>query len=309
MRQQDITFQNLSPILLFVYNRPWHTKRTVEALKKNEFARQSDLFVYSDNAKCREEEETVNEVREYINQISGFKAISIIERKRNWGLVDNITRGVMDIVERYGKVIVLEDDVVTSPLFLRYMNRALNAYQDEKSVWHISGWNVPVDYWDMPDTFFWRVMNCYGWATWADRWQYYERDPKKLISEFSSEDIHSFNLEGAKNFWRQIVKNAKGKTSTWAIFWYATIFQNNGLCLNPSHSYVKNMGFDGSGMHCKNSDHKINDSLCQKADSAFPKKIEESPLAVEKIKEFYRSEKKPLVVRAIKKVKEILPLK
>ena len=220
-------------------------------------------------------------------------------------MANNIIDGVTNVINQYGKVIVLEDDIVTSPYFLRFMNKALTYYKENKKVWHISGWNPPIDCTSLPETFLWRVMNCYGWASWADRWKYFERDPKKLITEFSRKDIYHFNLEGEKKFWKQVKKNIKRKHFTWAIFWYATIFKNKGLCLNPSHSYVKNIGFDGSGIHCVNKYDKDNMSLCQKPDITFVEKIEESFLGVEKIKEFYRSKKKPLIVRAITKLKQI----
>ncbi len=129
-------------------------------------------------------------------------------------------------------------------------------------------------------------MNCYGWATWADRWRYFEKNPKKIVQEFSRKDIRRFNLEGGKKFWKQLKANKKGKISTWAIFWYATIFKNQGLCLNPSHSFVRNIGFDSSGTHCLNKEDKDNLSLCQNPDIIFEQKIEEYPLAVKRIKEF-----------------------
>ena len=240
----------LAPIALFVYNRPWHTRQTVEALLENELASSSMLFVFSDGPKGEQDAPAVQEVREYIKGITGFASIEIVERDANCGLTDNIIDGVTRIINEFGKIIVLEDDMVTSPYFLRFMNEALEFYKDETEVWHVSGWNYPIDPEGLPDTFLWRVMNCWGWATWADRWQYYERGPKKLVGEFSKDEIKRFNLDGAHNFWGQVQGNVEGRIRTWAIFWYATIFKNDGLCLNPSQSLVQNIGHDGSGSHC-----------------------------------------------------------
>ena len=131
----------LAPIVLFVYNRPEHTKLTVMALQKNELARESELFIYSDAPKNLDVKVKTDEVRKYIKSISGFKKIIIIEREKNWGLAASIIDGVTKIINEYGKIIVLEDDLVTSSYFLKFMNEALEFYKNEDKVWHISGWN------------------------------------------------------------------------------------------------------------------------------------------------------------------------
>ena len=160
---------HLSPIVLFVYNRPWHTKQTVEALQKNELAKESELFIYSDEAKNKDVRKSVDEVREYIGKIDGFKKVTIIKREKNWGLANSIIDGVTKTVNEYGKIIVLEDDLITSPYFLKFMNEALEFYKEEQKVWHISGWSYPINTNNIDDVFFLRVMNCWGWATWADK--------------------------------------------------------------------------------------------------------------------------------------------
>jgi hypothetical protein len=242
--------KKLAPVILFVYNRPWHTQQTIEALQKNELAKESELFIYSDAPKNDEAMSSVEEVRDYLESVDGFKLVTIIKREENFGLANSIIDGVTDIVNRYGKVIVLEDDLVTSPYFLRFMNKSLEFYKDEKKVWHISGWNYPIDSDGLDDVFLWRVMNCWGWATWDDRWKHYDRDVDKTIKSFSKKDIKAFNLEGVFNFWYQVVANKNGAINTWAIFWYATIFKKGGLCLNPTKTFVSNIGHDGSGEHC-----------------------------------------------------------
>jgi len=299
---------DLAPIVLFVYNRPWHTRQTVEALQKNELASQSELFIYSDGAKNEEARKGVDEVRAYIDSIDGFKKVTIIKRGKNWGLANNIIDGVTKIVNEYGKIIVLEDDLVTSPYFLKFMNEALEFYKDEEKVWHISGWNYPIDTNGLGDVFLWRVMNCWGWATWTDRWQYFEKDTDKLISKFSQEDIKRFNLDGRENFWGQILANKKGKINTWAIYWYATIFKKNGLCLSPVQTFVENIGFDGSGIHCSDTGHKDNKifNTKRKTEVKFETELKENKKIVDKIKKYYKSKKKPFVVRAINKLLRII---
>ena len=296
----------IAHIVIFVYNRLWHTRQTIEALQKNEFASESELFIYSDAPKNDGAIELVSEVRDYIKTITGFKTITIIKRESNWGLAANIIDGVSEIITRYGKVIVLEDDHITSPNFLSFMNNALNFYQNEKSVWHISGWNYPISQEDLQDTFLWPTMNCWGWATWADRWKYYEKNTDKLIKGFTPEMIKNFNLENLEDFWSQVLDNASGKKNTWAIYWYATIFRYNGLCLNPTISFVQNIGHDGTGENCIDSSYCENIILNVKKDISYSKTIEVSEIAVRKIKAFYRSQKKSLLVRAINKFYRIL---
>ncbi|MGJ8645377.1 MAG: glycosyltransferase [Marinomonas colpomeniae] len=272
----------LAPIVLFVYNRPWHTQKTVEALQKNELAEDSHLIIYSDSSKNDNDLPQVKNVRDYLRTIIGFKTVTIIEREENWGLANSITDGVTKVVNDYGTVIVLEDDIVTSPDFLSFMNQALTYYRDEKKVWHISGWNYPILKTGLGDAFFVRVMNCWGWATWSDRWEMFEKNPGKLIDKWSTDKINHFDLEGSGVFWNQVIANAESKINTWAIFWYATIYENEGLCLNPSQTYVDNIGHDGSGVHCKEGKNYI-DFLSTSTLLNFPNNIEENELAVSRI--------------------------
>lgn len=295
---------DLAPIVLFVYNRPWHTRQTIESLQKNELASESELFIFSDGPKTERDVEKIKEVRNYIKSIDGFKKITVIEREKNWGLANNIIDGVTRIVNEYGKIIVLEDDLVTSPYFLKFMNEALEVYKDEKRVWHISGWNYPIDTDGLGDVFFWRVMNCWGWATWVDRWKHYEKNTDKIINEFTKKDIRRFNLDGVEDFWGQVIANKKGKIDSWAIFWYATIFKRNGLCLNPSQTYVLNIGHDKSGIHCGETDI-FDSSLNNKLNTFFERNIDESQKAIEHIKKFYIFKKKPLLTRIINKIGRI----
>ena len=171
---------DLAPIVLFVYNRPDHTRQTVEALQKNELAIDSELFIYSDAAKNENAEQKVNEVREYIKSIDGFKKITIIEREKNWGLANSIIDGVTKIVNEYGKIIVLEDDLVTSPYFLKFMNGALEIYKDEEKVYSITGYSFSDDISLIDTTYFLSITSSWSWATWEHKWQYFKRDKQAL---------------------------------------------------------------------------------------------------------------------------------
>jgi hypothetical protein len=297
--------KNLAPIVLFVYNRPDHTQKTLKALQNNTLASESELFIYSDAAKNDAAIESVNEVRQLIDNISGFKKVTIIKQEKNKGLADSIISGVTEIVNRYGKIIVLEDDLVTSPYFLTFMNDSLNFYQNKNNVWHVSGWNYPIDTKGLPDTFLWRTMNCWGWATWSDRWDYFEKNTDKLIESFTLDEINAFNLDGYENFWGQVLANKKGEINTWAIYWYATIFKNEGLCLNPVDTFVDNIGLDGSGVHCG-----VHTSYCSDLNFsesiAFIVDLKENRCGLKRIQEFYRRRKKAFFVRAINKIARFL---
>ncbi len=295
----------LAPIVLFVYNRPSHTRRTIESLKKNYLADESMLYIYSDSGKCNDDDSGVYQVRELLKNVNGFKRVIINERKSNWGLAKNIIDGVTSLVNEYGKVIVMEDDLVTSPYFLKYMNDSLKLYADQKKVWHISGWNYPIDTSDLEDVFLWRFMNCWGWSTWSDRWRHYEKNIDKVINEFSKEQIDYINLDNTDTSWSQVIRNKEKRIDTWAIFWYLSIIRNKGLCLNPSNSLVINIGNDGSGENCQATD-SFTTKLSVTKELIVSTKVKENVIAVNEVKKFYKSLKKPLLKRIFNKVKLII---
>ncbi len=236
-----------APVALFVYKRPDHTRRTLAALAKNELAQETDLIVFSDAPAHSDDEAAVEETRKIIANQTGFRSVICHERETNAGLATNIIQGVSAMCKVHGRVIVMEDDLVTAPGFLRYMNDALTRYESEKRVWHISGWNYPLAQTGAADAYFWPTMNCWGWATWADRWAQFHKDPAALLESWRSRQIRDFNQMDREDFWRQVEMNADGRKNTWAIFWYAKIFESGGLCLNPWVSFVENIGLDGTG--------------------------------------------------------------
>jgi hypothetical protein len=296
----------LAPIALFVYNRPEHTQKTIDALLKNVFAEESELYIFSDAPKRHTEDQHVQEVRDYIKTINGFKKVTITEQKENMGLAKSIISGVSDVINRHGKAIILEDDLITSPYFLKYMNEALEQYKDEKKVWHVSGWNYPAIFNTSNEAYFYRIMDCWGWATWADRWKHFEKNTDQIINSFSKTEIKRFNLDGAtKSLWRQIKLNQSGRINTWAIYWYATIFQKNGLCLNPVKSYVKNIGHDGTGVHCNISGYQDNLTLNVQEKITFPLIVTEDPQMLSQIKVYFKKNKKFIGTRIYNKLKTL----
>jgi hypothetical protein len=249
-----------SPIVLFVYNRPWHTRQTVEALQKNPLAAQSDLFIYSDGPKKFDQTENVREVREYIRTVTGFLSVSVIERDDNLGLANSIITGVTEIVNRFGRIIVLEDDMVTSPYFLRYMNEALDKYEKEERVISIHAYTYPVKG-ALPETFFLRGADCWGWATWKRGWSLFEPDGNKLLAKIHKKNLQQlFDYNGSYRFTKMLKDQIAGLNDSWAIRWYASAFLNERLTLYPGRSLVQNIGTDQSGSHCGNTNVFVSDA-------------------------------------------------
>jgi len=240
----------LSPIILFVYNRPDHVKRGITSLLTNDLAVDSDLYIYSDAAKNESSIQAVNEVRKYIHTIQGFKSITIVERDYNWGLANNIIDGVTALTRKYGKVIVLEDDLVVSPYFLQFMNEALETYKDEPSVGHIQACDFTQDP-TLPDTFLIKWTGSWGWATWDRAWKHFNPNGKELLAELEQKKLtYTFDFNGKYGYTRMLRQQIEGKNNSWAIRWNATLFLKDMLSLNVGRSLVQNEGFDGSGTNC-----------------------------------------------------------
>ena len=239
-----------APILLFTYNRLAHTRRCVEALLKNSLATESELFIYSDGAKDDTQQAAVNEVRYYIHNIRGFKQITIIQRDENWGLARNIIDGVTTQVNRYGKVIVLEDDLVVAPYFLQFMNDALETYKDEPKVGHIQACDFTQDP-TLPDTFLIKWTGSWGWGTWDRAWKHFNPNGQELLQELEERKLtYTFDFNGKYGYTRMLRRQIAGKNNSWAIRWNASLFLKGILSLNVGRSLVQNEGFDGSGTHC-----------------------------------------------------------
>lgn len=244
----------LAPILLFAYNRPRHLQHTVEALAHNPLAQESELFVFSDGARTEDDREDVELVRSYIHTIEGFKTVHRIERDRNYGLAANIIDGVTDIVNRYGRVIVLEDDLVTAPGFLQFMNDALDTYADEPRVGHIQAYDFTQNP-RLPETFLIKFTGSWGWATWQRAWKHFNPDGQYLLNELHRRHLtRRFDFNGKYGFTRMLRRQVEGKNNSWAIRWNASLFLQDILSLNVGRSLVQNEGFDGSGTHC-GADH------------------------------------------------------
>ncbi len=292
--------KKLAPIVLFVYNRLYHTRQTLEALQKNDLASKSELIIYSDSAKNKNDLEKVVKVREYIEKIDGFKKIIIRKTKENIGLANSIINGVTKVVNEYGKIIVLEDDLVTSRFFLRFMNEALEAYKDEPRVASIHGYIYPIK--NLPETFFIKGADCWGWATWNNKWSIFESDGKKLLDNVKKKNLErEINFNYAYNYTEMLKDQIKGKNVSWAIRWYVSAFLKNMFTLYPGQSYVQNRGFDNEGTHTKTKTVLFKTNLVNRF--KFSKiAVNEDFVSRKKIENFFKSIKMSFIEKIKSKI-------
>ena len=245
--------EELAPIALFVYNRPEHTRRTVESLRANELSQQSNLFVFADAAKNESQAAAVGMVRKFIRTIDGFKSVTIIERERNFGLAASVITGVTQLCEKFGRVIAVEDDLLTASDFLIFMNCALERYAQEARIFSVSGFNYAVNTpHDYPyDVFCSYRSSSWGWGTWKDRWKKADWQlPEYEGFSRDKERKRSFN-RGGEDLSAMLALQMAGKIDSWAIRWAYSHWKHDALAVLPVRSRVLNIGLDGSGMHCR----------------------------------------------------------
>jgi hypothetical protein len=245
--------KNLAPIIVFTYNRPSYTVETIEHLKNNFLASSSDLFIYSDAPKNPIDAERVQDVRSYIKTINGFKSVTIIEREENLGLRNSVLDGVTRIVKKYGKVIVLEDDLITGPYFLDFINDGLDMYKNDINVCQIMGYSFVEKYkekYKLNDTYFVKNISSLGWGVWDRSWRIYEHDTELLLQELMNKDIVlELNRGGAYDYFKILKDQINGNVDSWGINWLISTFLNNMHTLYPLRSLVRHIGNDSSSTH------------------------------------------------------------
>ena len=299
--------QSPLPIVLFAYNRPEHTRLVLEALARNELASVCDLIVYSDAPRGPDDVAGVEAVRRLLERVDGFRAVRVVKRESNLGLAGNIMDGVGEAVKKYGRVVVLEDDVVTSPHFLTFMRDALETYAEDPRVMHISACRYPVRVPEAEgETFFLRVPLCWGWATWDRAWTGFTRD-LEVFSSFDQEDRRRFDFEHTHGYWKQAQGNLDGRMRTWFVFWYARLFKTNGLALFPRRALAKNIGHDGSGVHCGAS-KKYDIELSDRAVKVARRQVVESAAIERAHRRYFKYLKAPSWRRSLLRALKLAPL-
>lgn len=251
-----------SPIALFTYARVDHTKSAVESLLHNKEAAESDLYIFSDGPKTEEKRKAVEDNRNYIHTISGFKSIHIIERDKNWGLANSLIAGITEVINKYGRVIVVEDDLILSPYFLQFMNEALEKYKDDDRVGTITAYVPPIKE-QLPETFFLMYFMCWGWATWKRAWDLLEKDPRPLLRGLRFKKT-KFDVGGGVGNYGNLYCQKVGLVDSWYVRYYASLFLKGKLSFYPGHALAANNGLDGTGTHSKTSAQNAYQVKCYK---------------------------------------------
>jgi hypothetical protein len=304
----------LAPIVLFVYNRPVHTAQTLATLSKNYLAKDSVLYIYCDGTKADASKETLQnilEVEKIVESKQWCKEVKIIKSKINKGLANSIKSGVTDIIQKYGKAIVMEDDLITSPAFLTYMNKALDYYETKKSVFSISGYNLPANKMAIPADYEYDVYvslrnGSWGWATWADRW----RQVDWTVANYKTLQNHSqmqkaFN-RGGDDIFPMLAGQQSGKLNIWSIQFTLAHFENHAISIVPTLSYVDNIGLDGSGENCNPTLSLKNSNLCQKEDIKFLDVLYQDDRLINAFYSANCNKKRPLWQKIINRISRIM---
>lgn len=242
----------LAPICLFTYTRLQETQQTVAALQQNNLAYESDLFVFLDGPRREQDVLLVNAVRAYIREIKGFKSVEIIESEQNKGLAASIIAGVTMVLNNHESVIVLEDDLITSPNFLDFMNQALRFYRNEQHIQSISAYSLLLRK-NVEPLYFQTRPGSWGWATWKDRWEtdIFNTEKIRLSIQKNPKLLTQFKHQCGADMPEMLLDSLNGKNDSWYVRWAFNQFLTKRVTVFPSKSYVQNIGFNDQGTHCK----------------------------------------------------------
>jgi succinate dehydrogenase flavin-adding protein (antitoxin of CptAB toxin-antitoxin module) len=283
-----------APIAFFAYKRPEHTRRSLESLSKNVGAKDSELFIYCDGVKSEKDRESVDLVRQVVRSQQWCGKVHIIEKEKNIGLANSIISGVTEICVKYGRVIVLEDDLVLSPFFVEYMNQALDFYETKTEIIQISGYIFPANLKSDNDVVFLPFTNCWGWATWDRAWKHF--DPNMTAYNLlnrSKELKYKFNLNNSHPCFEMLEQQINGKIDSWCIRWYLSTFMISGITLYPIRTLIRNIGLDGSGSHCR-STSSFDSEISADRISSMPIEIQIDYQVLSNIIEYLRKLNQPL---------------
>lgn len=248
---------NLAPIIVFCYNRPDHLEQTLEALSRNELADQSILYIYCDGPKegaSDEMRQKIADVRKVTRKRQWCKEVHVVETEKNKGLANSIIAGVTDVINKHGKVFVLEDDLVSSPHMLKFVNKALDFYEDYAGVYSISVNRPPVSKMEIPEDYPYDVFACLrsystGWGTWKDRWEKVNWSMDEFDRCKQNPDMLRALCRLGEDFPPMMQMQEDGKIDSWAVRFSFAHFKHHAVAILPCRSYVTNIGFDGTGTH------------------------------------------------------------
>jgi glycosyltransferase involved in cell wall biosynthesis len=240
---------SLAPIVLFCYNRPAHLQQTIEALQQNELASESDLIIYSDGPKKASDEPLIATLRSFLATVKGFKTLRVVKSETNLGLAASVIQGVTQVLQEFKKVIVLEDDMLSAPDFLTFMNEALTVYESRNDIFSVTAYgppiSLPADYGN--DLYLAPRASSWGWGTWLDKWQRADWQVNAFSELKNNKEQRNKFTTGGEDLWPMLVKQQRKVIDSWAIRWTYSQFLNNAYGVYPVHSKIRNIGTDGSG--------------------------------------------------------------
>lgn len=245
----------LAPVVVFVYKRLEHTIQTMESLMNNTLASETEVFVFSDGYKGDKDRKEVEKVRKYIGSLkknNPFKAFSVIEAEKNRGLANSVISGTTEIIKKYKRVISVEDDLLLSPYFLEYMNRALDVYEKDYRIWSVGSHSAKLPFMNnyKYDVYFCHRASSWGWGTWLDRWEKVDWSVKDYKSfKLNMPQRRKFNL-GGDDMASLLDRQMCGLKDSWAIRWCYAQYKDGSYCVRPTEPVIINIGQDGSGTHC-----------------------------------------------------------
>lgn len=311
-----------APVIVFNYNRPDHSRRTWDELAKNVYASETELFLYCDGPKDNASDKVRNRIAELhimakdyalIAKEKGlFKDVHVVLSDKNKGLANSIIGGATDVLEKFGRVIVLEDDLLTSPYFLKYMNEALEFYKNRPGVMSISANRPPVGKMHIPEDYLYDVFVSLrpfstGWATWSDRWSRMDWSLDYLSSMLNDKQwVEAFN-RGGDDLTEMLCMQRDGKIDSWAIRWAYSHFKEHGVGILPCVPYVDNIGFDGTGIHSGNDDRDFRNNVMNAPENPkFPEAIYEDKRIINAFANYYSRKSSPQWLKIYNRIIGIL---
>lgn len=294
----------LAPILLFTYNRLFHLKQTVEALQRNYKAKESALYFFSDASKDGKTEEEIAAVRKYLFTVNGFKKTEIIQRKEHLGLAKSVIKGVSELFEEFDKLIILEDDLVTSRNFIVFMNNALEVYSKNPRIFSVTGYNHPIHIPKRykPPVYLSPRCSSWGWGTWKDRWEKVDWEMKGYEVFKSDECAQNRFSRGGQDLLPMLDYQMRGYIDSWAIRWCYAHYKNNADCLYPVISKVKNIGLDRSGTHKTKMNIRITLDKSDNTSFELPKDIRKNKEILRNFSAYFKKSPQTVIKGLVKKM-------
>jgi len=279
--------ESQAPIAIFAFNRPNHLANCLQSLERCVGLENSEGTIFIDGARNDQEADVVSSSVGVALKFASKYNFRVEARQENFGLAKSITSGIDEMFSLSSKLIVIEDDLILAKGFLDFMNKGLSRYENNSGVASISGYQYPIER-ELHTSVFLRGADCWGWATWKDRWEQTSFSGKELLNQIRTKKLaNEFNLEGSNNYVDLLEKQILGEINSWAILWHASMFVQNRLSLYPPYSLVSNEGGDGLGTHFGNNQlysQKISDEM----DFLLPSSIEQSEEYRDALIEFYQ---------------------